>query len=520
MKPIVRKEDSLHQLIKSMHKGEKRFFAAYCSHYGSSKEKIYLQLFRAMDKQKYYDEKALKKKFSGKSSEGHLHVIKNYLQNLILDSLYMYRSRNNRSLRTKFFRAETYFEKGLYEQAQQILQKLRKEAEEEEDFITLFECLRLEKRLMLTLANVNEDRMKILAEKENSGLQSYREICDYMNLGMEVGYIHFKYHESSLNIKDIEKREIDKRRIFTDTYAPQSTYGRYLLHNARGTYYRTVSEFKKASEECKLALDAIENNEVFKESHAETMLAALLNYVTSILIIKDYKKALETMTGLHNFITRNMAKFRENILVKYFNMEQRVSMLVGEKEDAVKLLENLEKYIDEHNSIPDTEKVVFYFNAVDMHFFYGDYSKSLQWLNKAMNFNADRVNSTLYRYLRIIQVILLFEMKEYELMEYRLRSLYRYLLRQSALMKFEKVFMGFFREVLKRPGINNNHVPGLLGSLKKSLPEVFEDRNEAVVLQYFDILSWIDSKIQNRPLSEIIREKAGIPQAVYYKKPV
>lgn len=83
MKPIVQKEDSLHKLIKSMHKGEKRFFAVYCSHYGNASEKIYLQLFRAIEKQKHYDEKALKKKFSGMSSEGHLHVIKNYLQNLI-----------------------------------------------------------------------------------------------------------------------------------------------------------------------------------------------------------------------------------------------------------------------------------------------------------------------------------------------------------------------------------------------------------------------------------------------------
>ena len=85
------KSHYIFELIKSMTQTEKRYFKMFVSVF-EQKNKTYLKLYNAIDKQKEYDEKALKKKLANERFINHFAVVKNKLYNAILKSLRFYPS--------------------------------------------------------------------------------------------------------------------------------------------------------------------------------------------------------------------------------------------------------------------------------------------------------------------------------------------------------------------------------------------------------------------------------------------
>ena len=85
----MKKIDYIFDLIKKMTKGEKIYFKRFASTF-EQKNKTYITLFDAIDRQKKYDEAALKKKLAGEPFVKYFAVAKNNLFNLILKSLRIY----------------------------------------------------------------------------------------------------------------------------------------------------------------------------------------------------------------------------------------------------------------------------------------------------------------------------------------------------------------------------------------------------------------------------------------------
>ncbi|HET6226000.1 MAG TPA: hypothetical protein VFF27_06955, partial [Bacteroidia bacterium] len=82
--------DDLFRLIKVMSKSEKRYFTLSSGlHKGNKK---YLLLFKAMEKQKAYDEHKLKTLFSKQNAISQFPVAKIYLFDLLVKSLTLYHS--------------------------------------------------------------------------------------------------------------------------------------------------------------------------------------------------------------------------------------------------------------------------------------------------------------------------------------------------------------------------------------------------------------------------------------------
>jgi len=131
----MNKQLHLFTLINSMTKSEKRYFKLFNSTF-EGKNKTNLKLFNAIDKQKIYNEKALKELFADEPFVKHFAVAKSNLFNMILRTLRIYHE--NTSDRRKINQHhENYlllFEKGLTDLARNQLDKAMKLAIEN-DFI-------------------------------------------------------------------------------------------------------------------------------------------------------------------------------------------------------------------------------------------------------------------------------------------------------------------------------------------------------------------------------------------------
>ena len=110
------KSDPLFSLIKSLSKSEKRYFKLFAGFQGKGHN--YMALFNSIDQMEAYDEKFIRKKFSGDPLLRQLHVTKNYLSKLILKSLKGYHMNEslNAKLKSLLLDVEILFRRDLLDQ--------------------------------------------------------------------------------------------------------------------------------------------------------------------------------------------------------------------------------------------------------------------------------------------------------------------------------------------------------------------------------------------------------------------
>src|SRR5438105_1859767 len=86
--------DSLHRLIRSMNKPEKRYFKIYASRHSSEKNN-YLKLFEVIDRQVQYNEESIVKKFHRETFIKKLPIAKARLFDTVLRSLDAYHANSS-----------------------------------------------------------------------------------------------------------------------------------------------------------------------------------------------------------------------------------------------------------------------------------------------------------------------------------------------------------------------------------------------------------------------------------------
>ena len=107
-------------------------------------------------------------------------------------------------------------------------------------------------------------------------------------------------------------------------------------------------------------------------------------------------------------------------------------------------------------------------------------------------------------YARLLFIIAHFELGHYELMDYLLNSTQRYLEKQSELNKVQKETLRFFRQLLKQP---HSVWPTLFKTFKDTLGKLQKDPYEMRAFLYLDIHTWAQSKVANKSLAQVIRER-------------
>ncbi|MFB1004063.1 MAG: hypothetical protein QMC70_08000, partial [Bacteroidia bacterium] len=113
---------------------------------------------------------------------------------------------------------------------------------------------------------------------------------------------------------------------------------------------------------------------------------------------------------------------------------------------------------------------------------------------------------------RILKLTSLFELQDTEYIFENIRSVYSYLARNKQLDKFQIEIMQFLRVCAKLPTIE---IRQELVNLRKAMLVVAQNKFEQRPFFYFDIIGWLDSKLDKKSLSETI-EKRGLGHRVLY----
>ncbi len=496
------------ELIRQMNGSEKRYFKLFASFLRKKVKTQLVELFEAIDKQKLYDEQALKKKFSHhRMLNLFFEKAKRDLFRLILKSLRNYHEGKytEQKVANKFFEASILLDKGLFQSAKKILDKALTDASQSEFYWLM---LRIREEQMHLMNNRQFFPLQDEETIENTFRNFFSSLKNYENI------IH--YYKGPFSIMRSLQKEGFARRINRPKIeemvkvmsadikrmSPRSKLHYYMF---RVFYHFERDEFNQSFDYASLSLELFDKN-YFLSEYPQFQFRMLNYYLNNCIFLRRHASMLQAIEQMERIKT-NSGVFQKSIGDTIINMKASYFIRTGDFTKAKKILEPA---LSETNPVGKFNmhlKLLFYYHLSIMYFGTEEHKKSLKWLNRIVNESIPDFRMDLLVFGRVLELIVNFELKNMDLVEHRTRSLYRFLLKHKRLFRFEDCLLGFFRKKLFYAN-NQEELLAAFTELDTNLKKIFEDPFEQKALVDFNfVLHWLTSKIENRPFAEIIREK-------------
>ena len=205
---------------------------------------------------------------------------------------------------------------------------------------------------------------------------------------------------------------------------------------------------------------------------------------------EEAEKYLSRITEMRGQNEDAVSAMDHNIAAAF--IEFRILLKKGQVKSAAakipKLYELLSIY--QNKILVDTELSIL-FNIVKCWMLEGNFPEALRAANFLMSHPLLDKRADYESYLRIMNLIIHFEMKNYELLRYLIISTYRFLSKREKLYRLEMLVLEFIR---KLPEVKNDDDLAFSFELfKKKLIVLKKDRYERNAFEYFDFLSWVES---------------------------
>jgi hypothetical protein len=503
--PRMTPTSELFELIHSLSGVEKSYFKKFASLHVKGAKNNYVKLFDVIVKQKEYNEEGIKESLSDQSFSKRLASEKIYLQNLILKSLRLFHSQHSIDfiLRQKIEYAYLYAGKGLYSQAAKVLAKAKIQAQKHELFLLLADIIIAENKF-LSLSGDPHNKIKT---EENSLL-----LLSSINSEFTIQQIHLKekelinfYVRAKGNARDLktlkEAEQIINDPIFSEENSAIPNRGKMLVHNAKAGYYYFIGDYEKAYIHNKKYHET-SVIELSQSGDKQNYIISLYNLFT-ICFLNRKSEECNTILEKLKKIQLSGPSQNEGTFARLLSMEMSLCVAKGDFKKGLPLALKADKLQKE---LKNKINKASYYNIVYFvaYIYFGSkrYSESLKWLNKIINDKeADKIEY-IYCASYILAVIAHMEHAKNETFEFILKPFYKYLYKRNRLYKFEALLLLFIKKEI--PKIHNSKQ--LIFSYQKlydNLLKLQKDSFESTAFQYFDIIAWLESKINGKTFEEI-----------------
>lgn len=506
--------DTLFQLIKSLTKAEKRYFKLHVTKQKAGEETKFLKLFDLIDKQKEYNEaKILEKETSIKSQQ--LSNLKAHLYRQILQNLRNLNTDEDIDLKVHELIdfATILYNKCLYDQCVKMLEKAKSMAEKYDKHALLLEITEFEKRLVTKYIRSNiEDKVSELIKASDHINEKINNINTFSNLTIKLYsfYLKIGFLRNHKDFELVNSFLYSTLPVFQEDKL--SFDEKMYLYNSFVGYYFFIQDFDRGYEYAKKWVNLFEEHPQFIVPKIEMYIKAINNLLVSQSKMHKYdefKVTVQKLTEVENLPDLKLTENIRLLLFKYTSTHRinRYFML-GEFTEGSEIIPEIAESLEEFEHLLDTHYIIiFYYKFACMYFGDANYQQVVFWLNKIINMKDVDLRSDIHSFARILNLISHYELGNIDLVDYYIRSTYRFLIKKNDLHQFQKIIMKFLR---KLSSITRDQLIDAFKDLREQLIPLNDKFYERRPFIYFDIISWLESKIENRSVQEIIKEKAVI----------
>lgn len=486
----MEKPHVLHELIHSLTKSEKRFIRLNAQfHQG---DKTYMKLFDAIEKQKKYDEEALKVKFRNEKFINQFGVAKNYLQQFILKQLRSYNSESKASIicQNLLIDIEILYWKGQFVLMKRLIHKAEKIAEKYQLYLVLEELLNWESRLNTAQVKITLENVEEANKKHEAYMERYSHIVEYKKL---INQTHFFIKQAEVIRTDEDKKTIEKllnNKLLKEIPKGASFDEHYNHYMLNGVLNRLINN-QNASGEYRVKLLAyMEKYPHMLEENTIRYLSALHNLLMHSLIIKDYilyEKTLSKLKKLESKTIREKAAIIESLCLfelGYYNETMQYQKSVDFvnnfflKQPSILINQNKEHYYLVH------------YHAALAYFNLKDFKNALAWVNKVINLTSKMVRVDIRAATNIINILIHYELKNLLLIPYLVKSTIEFLKLHHLQTEFDKKCLLVLLALSK-----TNDEKQQKKVIAKNLPALERLDKTTSTVSDIDIVEWLKNKM-------------------------
>jgi hypothetical protein len=502
--------DILFQLVHTLEKSEKRHFKLYIKRSSAKEDLKIIQLFDALDKMSEYDEAFLLKKLSN-ITKSQLANLKNHLYKELLASLRLLKTTENIDLQLSehLDNARLLYNKGLKLQSLRILEKAKEIAKANQKFNFLVQALSLEKKIeTLHITRSSVEKTELMAKEAIFISEHINRVTRYSNLALLLyrWYVINGHARNELDEKDIKayfKNQLPENvnkvnGFYEKLYLYQSYCWYAFIRQDFLMYYRYSQKWIDVFDEEPQML-AVETGHYVKGMH---------NLLNAHFDLRNHQKFDETLLKFENFAKTETAaqhdNFRTHISIYINTAKINRHLMRGSFREGVEQIPQFEANLQEYALYVDRHRIlVFNYKFAMLHFGKGDYKAAIDYLQKIINGPMD-LRADLQSYARVLHLMSHYELGNFDIMESLTKSVYRFMAKMKNLTVVEEEMFRFIRNSFSStPRKLKPELEKFLNKIKHLEKNRFETRAFA----YLDIISWVESKVYEKPMSEVIHNK-------------
>ncbi len=498
------KLQSLLLLIHSMTLSEKKAFKIK-----SARKKVvpdYIILYDTIEKSGEKTTSSLRDEFMHIRPGASFETTVRYLYELILESMLELRKEQDSfyNLFNKILKARILYEKSLFDECFEILSYVIVHAEKYENYHALLLASRLELEYLLALNFPNIDEKELLKKQFqiNEVLKYLRKINEQSSLYEILKHrVIYKGHARSQKQKD-ELNDLVFSEISIVASLNLDNFEISKLHQLfQSNYLISVGDYKSALN------SYIELNNLF-EANKHRWSNPPVYYMHTLEGVLESLRSIHNYDGMKYFIDQlkaiesQSAGFRINLTCTIYLYELFPFLDRGEFASAMLLMHKYkEPLYDKLFSMNRARQAELCLYTSLIFFGNSEFHKAHKFLNQIILRGKNYYYLPLYRTIRLVNLIILYMLGDFELIRYEIRSMKRdfnYTGKDSGIEKF--LFRFLNRQV---PAMAIKRMQ-LLDKTLKEFNEIRKDVFEMQILRIFDFTAWVESLIRKVPLSEVL----------------
>jgi tetratricopeptide (TPR) repeat protein len=505
MKPSI----ELFKLIKSLTKSEKRFFKLSSSL--QSGEKNYLKIFDFIERQTSYDENELKKAFEGETFIKHLPSEKNHLYKLILKSLRSYYSEQsvNSMLTQEIKNVEILYNKALYRECEKFVSRAKQMAEKYEKFYYWFELISWEKRLLESAyeSGVFSTDLDKLVKEEEMVIAKLRNLAEYTVIYSKINLV-FRSGGFTRNEKERKMVEdIANYHLIKGKNTALSSKAASICYYIKGLCAATNRNYDDSFQFFNRTREILDDNPLIKLDTGGRYVMTLFHLLRCYTDNREFEEAKKLIVEIRDLQSKkgfNSTDISVRIFANSYYHELVLLHSLGEFQKSVELIPTIEKNQEIYKDKVSKEmEVLLTYNKAYSCFGVGEYKRALQYLNEVLNDNEQNLRQDIYSFARLFNLVIHYELENFDFLDYVIKSTNRYLSKHERDYEIENVCIKHIRKLAKTPTAVNRME--IFEKMNEDISKLLEDHNERVVLEYFNVSAWIESKINKCSFEESVR---------------
>lgn len=495
---MIRHSDDLFQLIRSLSKSEKRYFKLSVSPYGG--EKKYILLFDAIDAQKDYDEEYLRERFRDEKFIRQFNVAKRYLYELILKALRNYHAESGgrARIRAMMRNMEILHEKGLSRQARKMYDRAMEMSMEQEDFQTRIELIEWWERLEPEISRTKQGLDRLYGELFDV-FDSFRELIGHAMISRRIALpVHSDHPRTPDELDELEQ----SLAMLNHMPVPvRSVRAEILRCWSLATYHFGRGEYLAALEQ------TVHQVELFK-AHPALRITLSRRYIGALnnkLILHKYLKQEDEY-----YVTMEKLRSEGRLLLKDNRLGSRrthaelfaiiylslLTMSIARTDYSTyhELTDEIDRGLLIHSNWIDSAYLIkLYYNLALLSFDVGEYRRALEYNLAVLEFPEPQFSRQTYNGARLLSLIIHYELGNLDLLEYLIKSTYRYFRSRQIMYRFETIVLEFFRRILR----SSDRADLLItfNWLQEQFLPLRYDPQEQNMFRLFNFVYWIEEKI-------------------------